>query len=140
VYGNDVMPCPDDVVGVEENASTHLPIVPVRVEGPTRVQSLPSRLGSARNVKILPARSVSAHNGGDNTFRVNGDPRRRRCIVLSTDQTFYYGSVQEVVESGGGAIWPINVPLVIEHCEEFFLASTNAAGSTISLIIEDWSN
>lgn len=140
MYGNNIMPGEDEVVGVEAYPHDHLPVVPVRHEGPVRTQSLPSRLGSARTFKVPAARAIAAHNAGDITGRVNADPRRRRCVLLSTDQPFFYGSKQEVVEGGTGALWPINVPLVIEHCEEFYLASQNAAGSTITMIIECWSN
>jgi hypothetical protein len=136
---NPIVTDADDVQGVEADASPVLPVVPVRVEGVTRVQQLPSRLGDARTVKVLPAGSVLAHSSGDTTTRINVNPRRRRLILLSTDQPFYYGMEQESVERGTAAIWPINVPLAIEHTDQFFLASANVAGSTISIIREDWS-
>lgn len=135
---NPVLPDAEDVQGEEVDASLRIPVVPVTVEGPVRVQQLPSRLGDARTVKLAPAASITAHSSGDVTFRRNKDPRRRRLILLSTDKPFYYAMEQESAERGSGALWPINVPLVIEHCEEFYLASADAAGSTLTVIREDW--
>lgn len=136
---NPIMPDAAELQGVEWAPSTALPIVPVSVEGPVRTESLPSRLGDARTIKVRPARSVATVSGGDNTSRQNADPRRRRMVLLSTDKSFYYALNQEAAEGGTGALWPANVALVIEHCEAFFLTSADAAGSTITVIREDWS-
>lgn len=136
---NPIMPDAAEIQGVESAPSTKFPTVPVTVEGPVRVEQLPSRLGDARTFKVQPAASIAAHVSGDTTFRRNKDPRRRRVILLSTDQPFYYAMDQETVERGQGALWPINVALPVEHTDEFFLASANVAGSTITLIREDWS-
>lgn len=136
---NPIMPDAAELQGVEWEGSAKLPIVPVSVEGPVRTEPLPSRLGDARTIKVQPAASILAHTSGDTTFRRNKDPRRRRVILLSTDQPFYYAMDQETVERGQGALWPINVPLPVEHTDEYFLASANVAGSTITIIREDWS-
>lgn len=135
---NPYVPDADDVVGVEDTPTFHAPVVPVVVEGPVRVEPLPSKGGMSRNVLVQPARKVAASPAGSQTFRANRDARRKRVTLISTDQPFYYGFDQETVESGNAAIWPINVPLVVEHCDEYFLASMNVAGSTISIIREDW--
>lgn len=135
---NPYLPDAGEVTGVEEEPSFHAPVVAVRVEGPVRVQQLPSRGGDARTYTVQPARSVAAAAGGTATFRQNSDPRRKRLILLSTDQPFYYGFNQEQVESGTAALWPINVPLTVEHDDTFFLASANSAGSKVTLIREDW--
>jgi hypothetical protein len=135
---NPVLPDAEDVQGEEIDGNPRIPIVPVSVEGPVRVQQLPSRLGDARTVKLLPAASITPHAAGEVTFRRNKDPRRRRLILLSTDKPFYYAMEQESAERGSGALWPINVPLPVEHCEEFYLASADAAGTTLTIIREDW--
>jgi hypothetical protein len=135
---NPYVPDAEDVQGVEDEPTFRSPVVPVVVEGPVRVQQLPSRGGDARNVFVQPARKVAASTGGNQTYRRNADPRRKRVVLISTDQPFFYGFDQESVESGSAALWPINVPLVIEHCGEYYLASNNSAGSTISIIREDW--
>jgi hypothetical protein len=113
--------------------------VPVVVAGPVRVQQLPSKGGMSMTVKVQPARSVSAAAGGTATRRFNGDPRRKRLLLIATDQPFYYGFDQEMVESGNAAVWPINVPLSVEHCDQFWVASANSAGTLLSVIREDWS-
>lgn len=136
---NPIMPDALELQGTEMAPNYHVPTVPVVVEGPVRTEQLPSRLGDARTFKVIPARSVLTHTSGDVTFHGKKDSRRRKILLLSTDQPFYYGMDQEMVESGNAAIWPINVPLPIEHTDEFFLASANVAGSTISIIREDWS-
>ena len=135
---NPYLPDAGEVTGVEDEPTFHAPVVPVVVEGPVRVQQLPSRGGDARTYTVQPARIVSAAPGGTATFRRNADPRRKRLILIATDQPFYYGFDQESVEKGDAALWPINVPLIVEHDDVFFLASANSAGSKISIIREDW--
>lgn len=135
---NPVLPDAEDIEALNYDASTHLPVVPVRVEGPARVQQLPSQLGDARTIKLKPARVITANASGDATARQNGDSRRRRMVLLSTDKSFYYGLNQESVETGNAALWPANLQLTIEHCAEFWLASADAAGTTLTIIREDW--
>jgi hypothetical protein len=135
---NPMLPDSLELQGVEHNPA-HIPSVPVVVEGPVRVEALPSRLGDARTVKIRPARVLAAVAGGDYTPRQNEDPRRRKMILISTDKPFYYALGQEAAENGTGALWPANVALVIEHCAQFFLTSADAAGTTLTIIREDWS-
>lgn len=136
---NPIMTDMVDVQGVEDDATPFPITVPVHQEGPIHTEPLPSRLGDARTVTVLPASRVTAHNAGEATLRINADPRRRKMILLSTDQPFYYGMEQQSVESGSAALWPINVALVVEHTDQFFLASANAAGTTLSIIREYWS-
>jgi hypothetical protein len=135
---NPVVPDTVELEGVNYDGAPFIPVVPVKIEGPARVQQLPSQLGDARTLKLKPARVITAPSGGDATARQNGDSRRKRMVLLSTDQPFYYGLNQETVEGGTAALWPINVALVIEHCAEFWLASANAAGTTLTIIREDW--
>ena len=135
---NPVMPDVEDVEGVNADANPFIPTVPVRVEGPVRTQGLPLQLGDARTIRLKPARSVVANSAGDATARQNADSRRRRMVLLSTDKPFYYGLNQESVESGNAALWPTNTALVIEHCDQFWLASADAAGTTLTIIREDW--
>lgn len=136
---NPIMTDMIDVQGVEDDASPIPITVPVHQEGPIHSEALPSRLGDARTITVLPAAKVAAHNAGETTARINQDPRRRKMILLATDQPFYYGMEQETVERGTAALWPINVPLVVEHADGFFLASANAAGTTLTVIREYWS-
>jgi hypothetical protein len=135
---NPVLPDAEDVEGLETDASLFIPTVPVRIEGPARVQQLPSELGDARTIKLKPSRSITANSAGDTTARQNADPRRKRMVLLSTDKPFFYGLNQESVEGGTAALWPINTALVIEHSNQFWLASADAAGTTLTVIREDW--
>lgn len=135
---NPVVPDTEELEGVNYDGAPFIPVVPVKIEGPARVQQLPSQLGDARTVKVKPARVITPNAGGDTTARQNGDARRKRMVLLSTDKPFYYGLNQEAAEGGTGALWPINTPLVIEHCAEFWLASADAAGTTLTIIREDW--
>jgi hypothetical protein len=136
---NPYVPDAEDVQGVEDETDYKHPPVCVVVDGPVRTQQLPFRGGMSVTVHIQPATSVAASTGGNQTKRFNADPRRGMLTLLATDQPFYYGFDQTAVENGLAATWPINVPLYVRHSDQFWVASANVAGSSLSVIREDWS-
>lgn len=105
--------------------------VPVRIDGPVRVQVLPSRHGVSRSY-------ASAATDTEPVPLSGGDLRRRRVTIMSIGATIYVGQKDDV-KSGNAAQWPQNVPLVLEHTEQIYAKA--ATGTTvISVIAENWAD
>jgi len=119
-----------DVRDVQQQ-EPHVPALRVTVEGAARTYTLPSRSGAAKNYTI-----DSAVN--EPMILLGADSRRRRATIIATDNPIFVGS-QEDCKNGWAAIWPVGVPLVIEHTEMVYVWPTTGA-STVSVISEYWAD
>lgn len=115
-----------DVQQLDEPES--LTEIPVCIDDPVDVHILPSRIGATHNYLV------------DTTVQplLGEDLRRRRVVIISVDNNIYVGD-RESVENKSACIWPKAVPLVMEHCQEIYVA-TDTGTSTVSLISENWAD
>lgn len=107
--------------------------VPVEVTGPVTTHELPSRGATSMiEVATVQPREILGANRS-----------RKSAILLSTDSPFYVAySRNPAIGSGPAAVaalWPINVPLVIGHCD-WVTVFTLTGTATISVLTEDWAD
>lgn len=128
----------DDVYQEEEPEPT---AVPVKVNHPVQVHILPSRMGVSRNYQVGTTNVVPL---------LNANPKRRRATLLatlttsadsSTSRGVFIGQNADAL-SGEAAVWPYNVPLVVEHSELIYVRAqgTLTTAAQISVITEDWAD
>lgn len=105
------------------------PAVPVKLDGPIRIQRQPARTSSA-DVTHLEAGLLPI---------VGKDFRRSRLVLIGTpvdDEAvglvWYYSHK----EAGVRCPWPINVPLVLEHAGDVWAAAASAGTVILSTIVE----
>lgn len=106
--------------------------VDVIVKNVVRVDEMPTRSGGAITV-----------SADDNGVRVlNRDDRRKVATIISLDQNILIGNSQsDVLNTAGGAEWPINVPLLITSADEWWAASAVVGATTkITVVNENWAN
>lgn len=98
--------------------------------GPITTHELPARAGAAFS-QICSTTSTQV---------IGKDLKRKRAILLSTDNPFYYSSREiSQVNSASAALWPINVPLVLQHGDEVWVACATASMvSTIAVVTENF--
>lgn len=123
-----------DIESVQQEEYTgELPIpdVPVKVCGPVRVQQLPSVAAAPRSIAV------------DNTGPVKVlsiEPRRRRAVLVCTEDT-YLGGAQSDAGTGTGsalAFWPKSTPLELFHGDELWIGLATAPSARITIIEELW--
>jgi hypothetical protein len=119
-----------DLEDVQQQESEGLR-VPVRLDGPVRVQVLPSRHGVSRSY-------ASKATDPEPIPLLGGDDRRRRATLVAIGDAMYVGP-REDVKSGAAALWPDGVPLVIEHTEQVYARAASDT-ATISVIAENWAD
>ena len=102
----------------------------VQHNGPVMTHALPARAGAAFS---MIADTTS-------NFILGRDLKRKRAILLSTDNPFYYSSRElSVVNSASAALWPINVPLELLHGDSVYVACATAnKTSTIAVVTENF--
>lgn len=109
------------------------PAVDVNVKGSVLTHALPNRVG------VL---SVDSLSDTVPTKLLSADFKRARATILAASVTFITATHILVARTKTGtyAPWPVNVALVVLHCDELW-AKLNAAGSgqvtTISEIYAD---
>lgn len=111
----------------------------VEVVNVVRVTQLPSRHSISSNYTLAEGTALAL-------FGAN--KRRRRAIIIgfapsgSTSRGFYVGR-KEAVAALYSALWPYNVPLVLENTSQVYVMPDGAglaAGHLISVIGEDWAD
>lgn len=109
----------------------------VEVVNAVRTYELPSRIGTSRSYLVSDT---------DTQPLLGADLRRKRVTLLASATTtgtatgFYVGE-REDVRSGMAALWPINVPLVLQHTEQIFVrCATPSAVAQVSIISENWAD
>jgi len=111
----------------------------VEVVNVVRTLQLPSRHGVSSNYNMTENVPLAL-------FGAN--KRRRRALVIglaptgSTSRGFYVGQ-QDSVASRYSALWPYNVPLLLENTEQVYVMPDGtglAAGHLVSVIGEDWAD
>lgn len=123
----------DDVPEPDLDAVQQLPDegirVPVRLDQPVPVHILPSRSGAARSYDVDTTTILPL---------LGRDDRRRRAQIISIDQHIFVGEAEEV-RAGTAALWPKQVPLVIEHTELVFVRAS-ASVTKVSVVAEQWAD
>lgn len=118
----------------QEEADDGRLMVPVRVlevAGPVRVQVLPSRHGVSRSW-------TTNATDPEPVPLLGADLRRRRASIVATGAAVYVGE-REMVKAGAAALWPADVPLIVEHTEQLYArAATGTA--TVSVVSENWAD
>lgn len=133
----------DDVItpgmdDVEQQPAPELATIPVRVEGPVKVQTPPALHGSHRSF-ALDATTVHEISGADRR-------RGRLILILIGDPAtdfFLVGTSQESVRTGVGQAavpWPAREPLVIRHSERVFVRGGVAGPLNLGVITELWAD
>lgn len=111
----------------------------VEVVNVVRVMQLPSRHGLSSNYNLTENVALSLFGANQ---------RRRRAVIIaiaptgSTSRGFYIGE-KDVVAARYSALWPYNVPLVLENTEQIYAMPDGtglAAGHVVSVIGEDWAD
>lgn len=111
----------------------------VKVVNVVRVQNLPSRHGVSTNYTMQENTPLAL---------LGANKRRRRVVLLamaptgSVSRGFYVGELDSVT-AGYAALWPYNVPLILENTEQVYVmpdGSGLAPGHLISVISEDWAD
>jgi len=107
--------------------------IPVEVTGPVTTHELPSR-GATTMIEIagVQPREILGANRS-----------RKNATLLSTDAPFYVAYSRNPPLNSGpapvAALWPINVPLVIGHCD-WVTIFTLTGTATVSVLTEDWAD
>lgn len=120
-----------DLEDLQQQQPDPLPALRTVVEGAVNVHLLPSRSAVSRNYP------VHADATQPPVPLLGADMRRRRAVVMSTE-AIYIGPRDDVV-NGTAAIWPLGVPLELEHTEAIYVRGVDTAG-TVSVIAENWAD
>lgn len=115
----------------EDLAPARLSVL-VEHNGPITSHELPSRSGSAF--------SQIFDSGGSTQQLLGKDLKRKRALIVSTDNPFYYAARDQAnPNSAAAALWPANVVLEITHADEVHIAGATADQvSTIAVITENF--
>lgn len=101
----------------------------VRFNGPQPVHDQPSRAGAPFTAVVNAA--------GD--FILGKDPRRKRAVIVSSDNPFYYSTAQQARPSTASAcLWPANVPMELRNGDQVWCAYASGANnlSTLGVVVE----
>ena len=101
--------------------------VPVEHLGPVQVHQLPAKLGTAFAVT---ASSTPQQILGADRFR-------KVARLISTDNPFGVSVSRSVNGTQTGAVWPANVPLILEHSDAITVYTASGTAS-VSVITENW--
>lgn len=105
----------------------------VEFNGPQITHDLPSKAGA-------PFSAVVGPNGDTILGR---DPRRKRAVIVSTDNPFYYSTLPQAKPSTASAcLWPANVPMELRNGDQVWCAYASGANnlSTLGVVVEYWSD
>jgi len=109
------LPADFDLSEVEQER--HVPdshAILVEFNGPQMVHNQPSKSGAPFSQIINAA--------GDTVL--GSDKRRKRAVLCSIDNPFYYATTQRATpNTASAALWPANVPLPLENADEVWCAA-----------------
>lgn len=136
---NDVRESLDELQ--QEPPRHPLPIdpIPVTVDGPVRVQDVPARRATYQTVYIDGSRK-------DAVQLLPPDPRRKRAVLIATDQDPYIGATREDlagVTTGSAAAamqFPRSVPLELLHCDGVYCTTGDGSNTFVSVLAEYWAD
>ncbi len=124
------MPARFDIADVlQEKEAPDIEAVLVRFNGPQPVHDQPSKAGAPFSQVVGPA--------GDTIL--GKDPRRKRTVIISTDNPFYYStSAQAKPSTASACLWPANVPLELHNGDAVWCAYASGANnlSTLGVVVE----
>jgi hypothetical protein len=114
----------DDVFQEDEGEGDRVPVI---VENIVRVDEMPTAIGGMhRTIITTTAEKI-----------LNADARRKMVTLVSLDQDIYLAPSFSEANPSGAALWPANVPLVLQSSDELWAASF-ASTTTLTIIIENW--
>lgn len=117
--GNDPEPTVEELHQVDPDCIA----VPVRHEGPMTTHELPSRSGVVTDFGLTTVWQM-----------VLGDDLKRKRVTLIAAAAWMISHAPH-----GGATWPANVPLVINHAGKVY-ARVAAVGTDLTVIPEEWAD
>lgn len=112
-----------DIGTVQQLPDEPLLTVPIRAVGPVPVQQLPARAGAAFAEPLTTSF----------TKVLGADPKRRRVVLCAGDAWEY----SRTGATGSGIPWPAAVPLILEHCDQFY-ARVPTSDGVLAVIAETW--
>lgn len=123
---SEVLPDADEVYGHEGDDV----VIMVRNDGPVRVEELPTHIGGIRTVVAEVSTPIKI---------LNNDPRRKRALLMSRDQEFYFAATQAQCNPSYAGFWFSGIPLELSNQDELWVASADAvAVATITVVNELW--
>lgn len=114
---------------LQEDSAPDVEAVLVRFNGPQPVHDQPSRAGAPFSQIVNAA--------GDTIL--GADLRRKRTVIISTDNPFYYSTKSQARPSTASAcLWPANVPLELHNGDAVWCAYASGANnvSTLGVVVE----
>lgn len=114
---------------LQERRAPDIAAVLVQFNGPQQVHDAPSRGGAPFSQAVGPA--------GDTIL--GADPRRKRTVIISTDNPFYYSNkAQSKPSTATACLWPANVPLELRNGDTVWCAYASGANnlSTLGVVVE----
>jgi hypothetical protein len=135
------LPAQPAIAEVEQEVSRPLyEAVVVKHDGPQTVHQLPAKRAATQTVIVgTPA-------AGQETVIGGGDFKRKRTVLCAVDNAFYYATTPRALSTTSvtaAAVWPANVPLVLENCDAVYLACAGISGATsseIGIVTEYWAD
>jgi hypothetical protein len=107
--------------------------IPVRIEGPADVRILPA-------VAWFPTRFEVTNTTGPVKL-VSRNPYRKRLLLHSETNGFFYGSSQAQVSGRGACPFIVkDTPLEMTHTEEVWANNIAGESPVVSVIEEMWTN
>jgi hypothetical protein len=116
-----------DLVGEEPYFAPVTPI-PVVIQGTVMTEERASTFAG-----MSTSSAVDAITGAR---ILTADPRRRYATILALTQNIRIGRNQSQALNAG-AVWPANVPLVINSRDELWVSSVTST-TDVSIIVERW--
>jgi hypothetical protein len=114
---------------LQEDTAPDVEAVLVRFNGPQPVHDQPSRAGA-------PFTQV-VDKSGDTIL--GKDPRRKRAVIISSDNPFYYSITQRPnASTANSCLWPANVPMELRNGDAVWCAYASGASnvSTLGVVVE----
>jgi hypothetical protein len=103
--------------------------VSVKHDGPVTTHELPSRFGTVGQftASTAPQQILGA------------DRQRKRAVLIATDAPFLVSIARSINGTATAALWPMNVPLELLHCDAVTVA-TSSATANITYLTENWAD
>lgn len=122
----------EDVLQVEDDGLTAVPVCLTETRTPVRVSVLP-RVGGATRTRTIGTTAPGVRV-------LTADPRRARAVLMCIDQAMYVAYSKAAAEDlSTMAVWPAGTPLTIEAVTEVWVIADTAAAA-VSIITEVWAD
>lgn len=136
-------PLEPDNAELQQVEAPALPLgpIPVKVEGPVRVQTMPAKGEGAYRIVQVAGLVTSGASGSGAVRVLTADPRRQSAYVLAIDNDLYIGSEMGQANNAQVAMpWPAGTPMPVGHAGEVWASSQSSSGSVVAIIAEQWAD